>query len=95
MKKGLILFFILLSVALGFSPSDAARDKDTIVIVQGVDPTTLDPHNHMETPAWNLQSEHFDTLLQRDSNIKIERTLGRIIPDCQRQDLGVQNPQRA
>ena len=30
MKKGLILFFILLLVAFGFSPSEAARDKDTL-----------------------------------------------------------------
>ena len=84
MKKGLVLFFILLSVALGFSPSDAARDKDTIVIVQGVDPTTLDPHNHMETPAWNVQLNMYDTLLQRDSNIKTERILAesyRIVND--------------
>jgi peptide/nickel transport system substrate-binding protein len=75
MKKGLVLFFILLSVALGFSPSDAARDKDTIVIVQGVDPTTLDPMNHLETPALNLCLNIFDTLLQRDANIKIEPLL--------------------
>ena len=75
MKKGLILFFVLLSVALGFTPSDAARDKDTIVIVQGVDPTTLDPMNHLETPALNLCLNIFDTLLQRDANIKIEPLL--------------------
>jgi peptide/nickel transport system substrate-binding protein len=75
MKKGFVLFFILLLVAMGVSPSDAARDKDTIVIVQGVDPTTLDPMNHLETPALNLCLNLYDTLLQRDANIKIEPLL--------------------
>src|SRR5512147_1773565 len=75
MKKGLVLFFILLFVSLSFGLSYAARDKDTIVIVQGVDPTTLDPMNHLETPALNLCLNIFDTLLQRDANIKIEPLL--------------------
>jgi peptide/nickel transport system substrate-binding protein len=84
MKKGLVLFFILLFVALGFSPADAARDKDTIVIVQGVDPTKLDPHDHMETPAWNVLLNLFDSLLQRDPNIKMEKVIAesyRIVND--------------
>jgi peptide/nickel transport system substrate-binding protein len=84
MKKGLILFFILLFVALAFGPANAARDMDTIVIVQGVDPTTMDPHNHMETPAWNVILNVFDTLLQRDSNIKMDKILAesyRIVND--------------
>jgi peptide/nickel transport system substrate-binding protein len=84
MKKGLILFFILLFIALGFSPSNAARDKDTVVIVQGVDPTTMDPQNHMETPAWNVHLQMFDTLLMRDPDIKIKPLLAesyRVVND--------------
>jgi peptide/nickel transport system substrate-binding protein len=75
MKKGLFLFLILAFVLIGFSPSFAARDKDTVVIAQGVDPTTMDPQNHMETPAWNVHLQMFDTLLQRDSEIKIKPLL--------------------
>ena len=75
MRKGLILFFPLLFVALALGPAQAAPDKDTVVIVQGVDPTTLDPMNHLETPALNLCLNIFDTLLQRDANIKIEPLL--------------------
>ncbi len=75
MKKGLILFFILLFVALSFGLSDAAKDKDTIVIVQGTDPTTLDPQDHLETPALNTCLNLYDTLLQRDVNLKIEPLL--------------------
>lgn len=84
MKRGFWLFFILMFVALSFGPANAARDKDTLVIAQGVDPTTMDPHNHMETPAWNVHLNIFDTLLQRDPSIKIEPLLAesyRIVND--------------
>ena len=64
MRKGFLLIIILMFVALAFAPAYAARDKDTLVIVQGTDPTTLDPHNHMETPAWNILLNLFDSLLQ-------------------------------
>jgi peptide/nickel transport system substrate-binding protein len=75
MKKAFLLFFILMFVALAFAPAYAARDKDTIVLVQGVDPTTLDPQNHMETPAWNVQLNIFDSLFQRTPDIKRENLL--------------------
>jgi len=71
MKKGAFLFLILPVVLLSFGLAFGGP-KDTLVIAQGVDPTTLDPHNHMETPAWNVQLNIFDTLLQRDPNIKRE-----------------------
>ena len=60
MKKGFLMLFILALVLLSFGMAFGARDKDTVVIVQGVDPTTMDPHNHMETPAWNLHIQLFD-----------------------------------
>jgi peptide/nickel transport system substrate-binding protein len=75
MKRGYFLFLILMFVFLSFGPSHAARDKDTLVIAQGVDPTTLDPMNHLETPALNLCLNIFDTLLVRDENIKIKPQL--------------------
>ena len=84
MKKGFVLLITLLFVALAFSPANAARDKDALVIVQGVDPTKLDPHDHMETPAWNVLLNLFDSLLQRDPNIKLEKLLAesyRIVND--------------
>ncbi len=75
MKKGLALFFILIFISISFGAAFGARDKDTVVIVQGVDPTTLDPMDHLETPALNLCLNIYDTLLQRDANIKIEPLL--------------------
>lgn len=74
MKKGLLLFVVLAFLAMSFSVA-IARDKDTLVIAQGVDPTTLDPQNHMETPAWNVIYNIFDQPLQRDANIKMEPLL--------------------
>jgi peptide/nickel transport system substrate-binding protein len=51
-------------------PADA-QPKGTVVVAQGVDPTTLDPQNHQETPAANLAINMFDTLLERDADLKI------------------------
>ena len=84
MKKGLILSLILPFIWLSFGLSFGAGDKDTLVIAQGVDPTTMDPQNHMETPAWNVHLQMFDTLLQRDPDIKIKPLLAesyRIVND--------------
>jgi len=76
MKKGFFMWVVLLVVLFGFGLAPSmARDKDTLVIAQGVDPTTLDPMNHLETPALNLCLNLYDTLLQRDANIKIEPVL--------------------
>lgn len=68
----LILVLVFFNIGLDVGE---CRDKDTLVIAQGVDPTTMDPHNHMETPAWNVHLHLFDTLLQRDQNMKPEKLL--------------------
>src|SRR5262247_3173761 len=49
----------------------SAAPTGTVVVAQGVDPTTLDPQNHQETPAANLAVNLFDTLLERDQDLKI------------------------
>ena len=74
MKKGIFLFFILPVVWMNFNLAQGA-DKDTIVIAQGVDPTTLDPQNHYETPAFNVCLNIFGTLLRRTTDMKIEPSL--------------------
>jgi peptide/nickel transport system substrate-binding protein len=48
-----------------------AAESGTVVVAQGVDPTTLDPQNHQETPASNLAVNLFDSLLERDHDLKI------------------------
>jgi peptide/nickel transport system substrate-binding protein len=42
-----------------------------IVVAQGVDATTLDPHNHEEAPAYNVLQNIYETLLERDAHLKI------------------------
>src|SRR5207244_7790396 len=48
-----------------------AVPEGKIVIAQGVDPTTLDPQWHEETPAYNVLLNIYDTLLFRDKDLKI------------------------
>jgi peptide/nickel transport system substrate-binding protein len=61
----------LVVVTLAACPPVAAAPKGTVVVAQGVDPTTLDPMNHQETPAANLAHNLFDTLLERDQDLKL------------------------
>ena len=49
----------------------AAQPAGRVVLAQGVDPTTLDPHNHQEAPAANVLLNIYDTLLFRDKDLKL------------------------
>lgn len=73
--RGMRLFVFLLPFFLLFGGMAFAAPKDTAVIAQGVDPSTLDPHNHQETPAFNVLLNIYDTLLIRDDNLKIQPLL--------------------
>ena len=48
-----------------------AAPAGKVVIAQGVDPTTLDPQWHEETPAYNVLLNIYDTLLFRDKDLRI------------------------
>ena len=72
---GMKLFFFLLSIFLSLGGIAFAAPKDTLIIAQGVDPSTLDPHNHQETPATNVLLNIYETLLIRDDNLKIQPLL--------------------
>jgi peptide/nickel transport system substrate-binding protein len=45
-----------------------------------VDPTTLDPMNHQESPAGNVARNIFDSLLERDQDLKIQPLLAAEMP---------------
>lgn len=62
----LMTFLPLLVVA----PAHTAP-RGEIVIAQGVDPSTLDPHWHEGTTAYNVLLNIYDTLLFRDQDLKI------------------------
>src|SRR5207244_2775646 len=72
---------IALAVASALDPSlAAAGPSGKITIAQGVDPSTLDPMNHQESPAGNVCRNMFDTLLERDQELKIQPMLARELP---------------
>jgi peptide/nickel transport system substrate-binding protein len=54
----------------GPGPAHAAP-QGKVIVAQGVDPTTLDPHLHLETPASNVLLQIYDTLLFRDRDLKL------------------------
>ena len=66
--KGLV-FCALVLVLL--APVAWAAPSGKVTVAQGVDPTTLDPHDHEETPALNVLLNIYDTLLVRDKDLKI------------------------
>jgi peptide/nickel transport system substrate-binding protein len=74
MKKGYLFISVLSVILLNFGVAAGAA-RDTIIIAQGVDPTTLDPQNHYETPAFNVCLNIYETLLLRSDDMKLEPLL--------------------
>jgi peptide/nickel transport system substrate-binding protein len=69
-----VAVLLLLPTAAGAAPAGK------IVIAQGVDPTTLDMANQSESPASNVGRHIFDTLYERDQNLKIVPNLATEMP---------------
>jgi peptide/nickel transport system substrate-binding protein len=68
-------------IALVVSPGVAwAAPQGKVVIAQGVDPTTLDTMNQQETPASVVATHIFDTLVERDQNLKVVPALAAELP---------------
>jgi peptide/nickel transport system substrate-binding protein len=57
-----------------------AAPEGKVVVAQGVDPTTLDMANQSETPASNVGRHIFDSLYERDDNLKIVPALADGMP---------------
>jgi len=70
----------LMALAIAAPGVTLAAPQGSVVVAQGVDPTTLDPMNHQETPAANLARNIFDTLLERDQNLVIQPALAAELP---------------
>ena len=71
---------IAILAALSAPLTAAAAPAGKVVIAQGVDPTTLDMTNQQETPASNVGAQIFDTLVERDANLKIVPALATEVP---------------
>src|SRR5256714_15650161 len=65
-------------VLLPFAAAAAPAGK--VVIAQGVDPTTLDIMNQQESPASIIAAHIFETLWERDPNLKIIPALATEMP---------------
>ncbi len=81
MRK-MILIFVIVGLVVGLTAGctqEAAVDTSTIVISQGVDATTLDPHMHAETTTTNITIQIFDRLFMRDSDMKLQPHLAESI----------------
>ncbi len=69
LRQGLIIVTLLVVLALTAAvPAPGAAPGPTIraVVLQSSDPTSLDPHNHRETPTGNVLRHLYDPLLFRD-----------------------------
>jgi len=77
----MIAWTTIMAVAVLLLPMPAgAAPAGKVVIAQGVDPTTLDMANQSETPASNVGRHIFDTLYERDPNLKIVPSLATEMP---------------
>src|SRR2546426_7434988 len=74
--RTLAVLALIFLVPLGAAAAPAGK----VVIAQGVDPTTLDMMNQSETPASNLGRHIFDTLYERDQNLKVVPALATEMP---------------
>jgi peptide/nickel transport system substrate-binding protein len=71
---------LTLALVLLVSGAALAQPAGKVVISQGVDPSTLDMANQSETPASNVGRHIFDTLFDRDQNLKIVPALATETP---------------
>src|SRR5712692_5089337 len=72
------ILVLLIALAMPWTASAAPEGK--VVIAQGVDPSTLDMMNQSESPASNVGRHIFDTLVERDANLKIVPSLAAELP---------------
>src|SRR5262249_52626987 len=73
------LFTLAIALSLVAGPA-AAAPQGKVVIAQGVDPTTLDTMNQQETPASVVATHLYDTLVERDPNLKLVPALAAEMP---------------
>src|SRR5262249_13745160 len=74
-RIGVVLFSLLL-----LPTTATAAPAGKVIIAQGVDPSTLDTMNQQETPASVVATHLFDTLVERDPNLKIVPALASELP---------------
>ncbi|HLR21820.1 MAG TPA: glutathione ABC transporter substrate-binding protein [Tissierellaceae bacterium] len=83
-KKSLILVSLLLVLALtlvacGESTEANAKDpeEDTLVVAQGADVKSLDPHATNDQPSSRVNKQIYDTLIYTDEDMELEPGLAK------------------
>jgi peptide/nickel transport system substrate-binding protein len=71
---------VALALAVLVPAAALATPAGKVVVAQGVDPTTLDMANQSETPASNVGRHLFDTLYERDPEMKVVPALATEMP---------------
>src|SRR5438094_8828168 len=71
---------VIAAVVLLLPVAAAVAPAGKVIIAPGVAPTTLDMANQSETPASNVGRHIFDTLYERDQNLKIVPALAVEMP---------------
>ncbi len=70
-----LTLLLLAALLLAGCSSPAPAQPDSLVIAQGVDATTLDPHMHAETTTGNVCNQIFDRLLTRNQDMELQPDL--------------------
>jgi peptide/nickel transport system substrate-binding protein len=76
--KKISLFILLIMIFLSGCTGERVKTNE-IVIAQGVDATTLDPHMHNETTSANVTAQIFDSLFVRAKDMNLEPCLAESI----------------
>jgi peptide/nickel transport system substrate-binding protein len=74
------VLFVSLALLAAWPTWAAAAPQGKVVIAQGVDPSTLDTMNQQETPASVVAAHIYDTLVERDQNLKLVPALAAELP---------------
>ena len=71
MKKRLLFLLVIFSVLFLFGCNNGSNKKgtkDTIIVAQGADAKTLDPHASNDSPSTKIRMQIFDPLLKLDGD---------------------------
>lgn len=68
---GILSLFLFASCGDSSADAEANRVKDTLVIAQGADAKSLDPHGTNDQPSSRVSAQIYDRLVDQDENLKI------------------------
>lgn len=71
-KRAILLVAALVFASFALTACGGAKvDTDTLVVAQGADATTLDPHGGNDQPSARVMRQIYDTLMGLDENMEI------------------------